>query len=84
MPAAQLFGIGTQANRPWWVDIKVSGPTVTPGGPTVTPGGPTVTPGAGIAFDFATNACEATWYSRMRVNSHARERMVMPKALCSK
>ncbi len=21
-----LFGIGTQANKPWWVDIKVSGP----------------------------------------------------------
>ena len=41
-----LFGIGAQANRPWWVDIKVSGPTVTPGGPTVTPGGPTVTPSA--------------------------------------
>ena len=28
-----LFGIGTQANKPWWVDIIVSGPTVTPGGP---------------------------------------------------
>jgi Ig-like domain from next to BRCA1 gene len=53
----QLFGIGTQANKPWWVDIRVSGPTVTPGGPTVTPG-------AGVAYDFATNACQATWYSR--------------------
>ncbi|HLO13639.1 MAG TPA: NBR1-Ig-like domain-containing protein, partial [Anaerolineales bacterium] len=29
----QLFGIGPQGNKPWWVDIKVSGPTVTPGGP---------------------------------------------------
>jgi hypothetical protein len=65
-----LFGIGRQANQPWWVDIRVSGPTVTPGGPTVTPGGPTVTPGgptvtpgAGIAYDFATNACAATWYT---------------------
>ena len=55
--SGQLFGIGAQANRPWWVDIRVSGPTVTPGGPTVTPG-------AGIAYDFATNACQATWYSR--------------------
>ena len=45
-----LFGIGAQANRPWWVDIRVSG------GPTVTPGGPTVTPGANMAYDFATNA----------------------------
>jgi hypothetical protein len=62
--SGQLFGIGTQANRPWWVDIRVSGPTVTPGGPTVTPGGPTVTPGAGVAYDFAANACQATWYSR--------------------
>lgn len=64
-----LFGIGTQANKPWWVDIKVSGPTVTPGGPsktptpTVTPGGPTVTPIAGAAYDFAANACAASWFS---------------------
>jgi hypothetical protein len=58
-----LFGIGPQANKPWWVDIKVSGPTVTPGGPTVTPGGPTVTPSANIAYDFATNACAGTWFS---------------------
>lgn len=64
-----LFGIGAQANRPWWVDIKVSGPTVTPGGPTntptatVTPGGPTVTPGPNMAYDFAGNACSATWVS---------------------
>jgi len=51
-----LFGIGTQANKPWWVDIKVSG---TP----VTPGGTSVTPGTGVAYDFATNACAATWFS---------------------
>ena len=61
--SGQLFGIGTQANRPWWVDIRVSGPTATPGGATVTPGGPTVTPGANIAYDFAANACAATWYT---------------------
>ena len=66
-----LFGIGAQANRPWWVDIRVSGPTVTPGGPTrtptitVTPGGPTVTPGANMAYDFASNACASgvSWFS---------------------
>jgi len=64
-----LFGIGAQANKPWWVDIRVSGPTVTPGGPTrtptpsVTPGGPTVTPSANTAYDFAVNACAASWFS---------------------
>lgn len=65
-----LFGIGTQGNQPWWVDIKVAGPTVTPGGPTVTPGptntpgGPTATPVAGNAYDFATNACkDGKWFS---------------------
>jgi hypothetical protein len=51
----QLFGIGSQANRPWWVDIKVSGGPVTPGTP--------VTPGPNMAYDFATNACAATWYT---------------------
>jgi hypothetical protein len=63
-----LFGIGRQANQPWWVDIRVSGPTVTPGGPTVspTPTGPTATPGAGVAYDFVANACATpggTWFS---------------------
>ena len=81
-----LFGIGPQANRPWWVDIRVSGstdtpgpivtqpfdsptPSATPSGPTNTPvpsvtsGGPTATPISGVAFDFAANACAATWTS---------------------
>jgi hypothetical protein len=65
-----LFGIGTQANKPWWVDIKVTGPTVTPGGPsatpspTATPGGPTATPVAGTAYDFAAKACtDGKWFS---------------------
>ena len=67
-----LFGIGAQANKPWWVDIKVTGgPTVTPGAPTATAtqGGPTSTPSAtptpltGTAYDFAANACDAAWFS---------------------
>jgi hypothetical protein len=66
-----LFGIGRNANQPWWVDIIVSGPTVTPGGPTntptvtVTPGGPTVTPGANVGYDFAANVCATgvSWVS---------------------
>ncbi len=66
-----LFGIGSQANKPWWVDIRVSGLTVTPGGPSKTPtpsstpttGGPTITPIPGLAYDFATNACSGTWFS---------------------
>jgi hypothetical protein len=55
-----LFGIGAQANKPWWVDIKVSGTAVTV---TPTPTGPSATPGAGAAYDFAAKACEATWTS---------------------
>jgi hypothetical protein len=45
-----LFGIGPQANKPWWVDIKVSG-------------GPTVPPSANVAYDFATDPCKGTWFS---------------------
>jgi hypothetical protein len=69
----QPFGIGSQGNQPWWVDIKVSGPTVTPGGPTntptatytpsATPTGPTPTKSANTAYDFTANACFATWSS---------------------
>jgi len=45
-----LFGIGPQANKPWWVDIKVSG-------------GPTVPPSTNVAYDFATDPCKGTWFS---------------------
>jgi hypothetical protein len=71
-PSGALFGIGAQANKPWWVEIKVSGgPTVTPAPSTATstPGGPTATPLAtptpltGTAYDFAANACAASWFS---------------------
>jgi Ig-like domain from next to BRCA1 gene len=42
-----LFGIGRQANEPWWVEIIVSG----------------TAPGGGVGYDFAANACSATWTS---------------------
>jgi hypothetical protein len=51
-----LFGIGPQANKPWWVDIKVSGSGVTPGATTPAPT-------ANIAYDFATDPCKGTWFS---------------------
>jgi Ig-like domain from next to BRCA1 gene len=51
-----LFGIGPQANKPWWVDIKVSGTGVTPGATTPAPT-------TNVAYDFATNACAGTWFS---------------------
>ena len=66
-PSGQQFGIGSQGTTPWWVDIKVSGPTVTPGGPTATPSatptGPTPTKPANTAYDFTANACFASWFS---------------------
>lgn len=62
-----LFGWGPQGNRPWWVDIDVTGPTVTPGGPSPTPSatptGPTPTPIANAAYDFVAQACDASWFS---------------------
>jgi Ig-like domain-containing protein len=51
-----LFGIGPQANKPWWVDIKVSGSGVTPGATTPAPT-------ANVAYDFATDPCKGTWFS---------------------
>jgi hypothetical protein len=52
----QPFGIGTQANKPWWVDIRVSGTTTTP---TATPTGQVSNP----VYNFATEACKAAWFS---------------------
>jgi hypothetical protein len=62
------FGIGSTGTNPFWVEIKVSGPTATPGTPSPTPTGPTPTgptptQQAGTAYDFAANVCSAKWVS---------------------
>lgn len=63
----QVFGIGTGANNPFWVEIKVTGgPTVTPGtpaSPTPTATGPTPTQPADTAYDFVAKMCDAKWVS---------------------
>jgi hypothetical protein len=51
------FGLGATATVSWWVEIRVTGTGTVPGG--VTPG----TPAAGASYDFAANACAASWYS---------------------
>ena len=58
--SGQTFGIGSGANNPFWVQIKVSGPTATP---SVTPTGPTPTQPADTAFDFVSQMCNAKWES---------------------
>ncbi|MCK6539099.1 MAG: hypothetical protein L6Q26_03485 [Anaerolineales bacterium] len=64
-----LFGIGAQANKPWWVEIKVTGgPTATPRTATATStqgGPPTSTPTSlpDTGYDFIAQACAATWFS---------------------
>lgn len=64
-----LFGIGAQANKPWWVEIKVTGgPTATPRTATATStqsGPPTATPTSlpDTGYDFIAQACAATWFS---------------------
>ena len=80
------FGIGSQGNQPWFVDIVVANATVSPTPtqssapftptttsgestamptttPSITPGGPSATPLPGTVYDFAANACAATWFS---------------------
>lgn len=51
-----LFGIGSQANKPWWVEIKVSGTAAATNTPTVTTTPPTSTPTA-----TATQVTTANW-----------------------
>ncbi len=55
------FGIGAGGTKSFWVEIKVTGSTATPG-PSSTPGA-TATPVAGTSYDFAANVCAANWYS---------------------
>lgn len=56
----QLFGIGAAADKPWWVDIVVSGNAAATNTPssslvTPTPSTPAPTPSGTIVFDFTTN-----------------------------
>ncbi|MFZ5820131.1 MAG: NBR1-Ig-like domain-containing protein [Chloroflexota bacterium] len=51
-----LFGIGSQANKPWWVEIKVSGTAAATNTPTATTTPPTPTPTA-----TATQVTTANW-----------------------
>ncbi len=53
-----LFGIGALANKPWWVDIKVSG-TVTPT-VTTTPATATTTPATATTSPTATSTQSTT------------------------
>jgi len=58
-----LFGIGSLANKPWWVDIKVSGTSVTPSHtptPTATVTGtpPSPTPTPTITATSPVSTCD--------------------------
>jgi hypothetical protein len=56
-----VFGIGSAGTKSFWVEIKVSGSTATPGTATAT-----ITPipsVGGVVYDFAANACQGTWFS---------------------
>jgi hypothetical protein len=46
-PTNGVFGIGSNYDKPWWVDIKVSGTST----------------GSNTALDFVNSACSATWAS---------------------
>jgi len=56
-----VFGIGSAGTKSFWVEIRVSGPTATPGTATAT--FTPVPPIAGVKYDFAANACQGTWFS---------------------
>ena len=53
-----LFGIGYYANKPWWVDIRVTGSSATP---TATTTPPTATSTAPSPTPTATQSTTANW-----------------------
>jgi len=71
-----LFGIGPQANQPFWVEIKVSGPTVTPGGlPSITSTPPPTLP----VMDIPTQIVEVEWPPRLKVGQSGTIRISLVK-----
>ncbi|HEY9152680.1 MAG TPA: NBR1-Ig-like domain-containing protein [Anaerolineales bacterium] len=58
------FGIGYAGTKSWWVDIIVSGTAaLTPTPITGTPPATTTATTTGMVYDFAANACSASWFS---------------------
>ncbi len=45
--SGSTFGLGLNADKPWWVEINVTGGSTT----------------SGVAYDFAANYCSADWYT---------------------
>jgi hypothetical protein len=58
---ATAFGAGQASAPATAVVTNLVAPATAP--PSVTPGVSTATPGPGTVYDFATNACDATWFS---------------------
>jgi len=48
---------------PTLTTTQTSGASTNSPTPSITPGGPTATPIPGVVYDFAANACTATWFS---------------------
>jgi hypothetical protein len=57
------FGMGTQADKPFWVRIEVREPLTTPTVEATSTSVPTITlsPEATILYDFSQNVCAAQW-----------------------
>lgn len=55
-----LFGIGSQANKPWWVEIKVSGSSAVTATPSNTPT-LTTTPPTPTSTPTATQVSSSNW-----------------------
>lgn len=62
------FGIGTNADKAFWVDIKVASP---PAPPTATPSPTRIPPAPKTAFDFAADICSARWMTGASLNPQA-------------
>lgn len=60
----QLFGIGANYDKPFWVEIKVAGgATAVPTTPVPATAVPTTPVSFGTVFDFAASAASAAWSS---------------------
>jgi hypothetical protein len=62
------FGLGVNADSPFWVDINASGtagasPTPAPVTPPTPTAVPSLPPAAGTSYDFTSNVCAAQWWS---------------------
>lgn len=79
-----LFGIGALANKPWWVEIKVSGTSVTPTNTSTATATATGTPPSPTSTNTGTVTPPTPTFTATATNTPGTITVTLPSSTCDK